>query len=279
MWNLLATLSLIVAATTSSPALPGPTLAVEDTMTTSVPEVLVRAPRVTLGEILDRVARGEARRDSLLVDQTFTAVFRVVRHGKDGREVLMQENVMRVYKKRPDHVRGITLRRWTEKADKDANMNIRFRANMSEELVNFAFRPEYRHNFRFKIVGRELLGNHVIYRIAFEPRVPLDPSDPSGLVWVDTNDFVIVRQELNFPRSPAALFIKGVDRVVIERQNVEGHWVLRRALGRMTTTLPIPKMGRIFDFSMTMDQYAINTGLSDSLFTAAPNRSGQEGEE
>ena len=38
-------------------------------MRTSVPEVLVSAPRVTLDEILDRVGRGEARRDSLLADQ------------------------------------------------------------------------------------------------------------------------------------------------------------------------------------------------------------------
>ena len=33
----------------------------EDTMHTEVPEVLVTAPRITLDEILDLVARGEAR--------------------------------------------------------------------------------------------------------------------------------------------------------------------------------------------------------------------------
>src|SRR5437867_2555507 len=39
-----------------APARSGPTMAREDTMHTEVPEVLVAAPRVTLDEILDRVA-------------------------------------------------------------------------------------------------------------------------------------------------------------------------------------------------------------------------------
>src|SRR5262245_38707792 len=93
-------LSLLAAA---SPASHGPTLAVEDTMHTEVPEVLVEAPRVTLDEILDRVARGEARRESLLVDQTFLATFRIVRNtvGRKPPETV-QEIVARVYKKRPD---------------------------------------------------------------------------------------------------------------------------------------------------------------------------------
>ena len=66
---LLPALPAVLLAAAVSP--PGPTLAIEDTMHTEVPEVVVRAPRVTLAEILDRVARGEARRDSQLVDQSF----------------------------------------------------------------------------------------------------------------------------------------------------------------------------------------------------------------
>src|SRR5262245_21750911 len=109
---LAALLSLRAAlAAEPPPASPGPTLAVEDTMHTEVPEVLVKAPRVTLDEILDRVARGEARRDSSLTDQQFTASFRVISGigGKKGPE-LLSERIVRVYKKRPDKVRSVTLR-------------------------------------------------------------------------------------------------------------------------------------------------------------------------
>jgi len=258
---------LLISLIATTPASPGPTLAREDTMFTELPEVLVHAPRVTLDEILERVARGEARRDSLLRDQTFTATFRLVRGVAGGKtpEVL-SETVARVYKKRPDRVRSVVLRRWTKDTKKNASVQMNFRSRMDEEVVNFAFRPEARRDFKYKILGRDLVGNHLIYRIAFEPRSPLDPSEPSGLVWVDTNDFVIVRQEVSFRRSPAPLFIKDVDRMVIERRNVGGHWVLWRVLMRVETMIPLPSVGRSFDFSLLLDQYLINSGIDDSIF-------------
>src|SRR4051812_19459552 len=95
---LFASAALTVPAHAEPPG--GPTLVREDTMHTSVPEVVVRAPRVTLDEILDRIARGERRRDSLLVDQAFVATFRLM-HAKDDRSptTLLDESVLQVYKK------------------------------------------------------------------------------------------------------------------------------------------------------------------------------------
>src|SRR5262249_57793822 len=91
---------------------PAPRLAVEDTTHTAVPEILIRAPRVTLDEILDRVQRGETRRDSLMQDQTFLSTARVMHDdGHHGLEPLA-ETVSRVYKKRPGRVRTIQLRHW-----------------------------------------------------------------------------------------------------------------------------------------------------------------------
>lgn len=240
-------------------------------MYTEVPEVLVRAPRVTLDEILDRVARGEARRDSLMHDQAFTITLRMVKGTADPGKTpeLLTERVVRIYKKRPDKVRTVLLRDWSAKPDRngDNGPRVQARSRMDEEIVNFAFRPENRRDYRFRIVGRDLLGNRLVYRIAFEPRSALDPSVPSGLVWVDTNEFVIVRQELGFDRSPVPLFLKSVDRMVIERQRVgDGYWVLKRVLVRASMSLPIPTFGRSFDFGIHYDQYAVNEGLADSLF-------------
>ena len=261
---------LLAMLAAPAPSAPGPTVAVEDTMRTEVPEVLVRAPRVTLDEILDRVARGEARRDSMLHDQTFTTTLRLVRDVKGAKQGprLLMETVARVYKKRPDKVRSVVLRRWKAKPDKDDNVEVGFRSGMDEEIVNFAFRPGARREFRYRIVGRDLLGNHLIYRIAFEPRSALNPTIPSGLVWVNTNDFVIVRQEVGFPRSPVPLVLKGIDRMVIERERVDGYWVLRRVLLRAESTLPLPTVGRSFDVSIQFDHYAINQGIDDALFEA-----------
>ena len=235
-------------------------------MHTEVPEVLVTAPRVTLDEIIDRVARGEARRDSMLNDQAFTASFRVVRNQKDKPPALVFETVSRVYRKRPHLSRTVTLRRWREDKGR-GKVNITFRSDMDEEIVNFAFRPAARREFKYHIAARDIVGNHVVYRLAFSPRSPLDPSLPSGMVWVDTNEFVIVRQEVSFDRSPMPLFVKGIDRMVIERRQVDGHWVLWRVLMRAQSTIPLPHLGRTFDLSVIFDQYAINSGLADSLFT------------
>ena len=254
------------------PAAPSvPTMAVEDTMRTEVPEVLVRAPRVTLDEILSRVARGEARRESLMTDQTFTVTIRVVGRVEDPKKPpkLLVENVVRVYKKRPGKVRSVLLRNYRPKPDKKGDdPDIQIRTGMDEEIVNFAFRPEARRDYRYRIVGRDFVGGHLIYRIAFEPRSPLDPSQPSGTVWVDTNEFVIVRQEVRFDRSPIPLFLKEINRMVIERQRVEDHWVLKRVLLRAETSIPFPQIGRTFDFGIFYDDYAVNTGLPDSLFAA-----------
>ena len=249
------------------PASPGPTLAIEDTMRTEVSEVLVKAPRVTLDEILDRVARGEARRDSALKDVAFTATVRVVKDpdGKKGPQ-LIQENVSRVYRKKPGRVRTVQLREWSIKPDKGGDADVSFGASTAEEVVNFAFKPENRRDYHYSIVGRDLLGDHLIYRIEFEPRTLLGATEPTGLVWVDTRDFVIVREELSFPRSPAPLFLKAIDRAVVERQQVNGHWVLRRLLVRMTLTVSIPRFGRSFDMAVQYDDYAINQGIEDTLF-------------
>lgn len=276
---------LLAAAPTASPARPGPTLAVEDTLRMELPEMLVSAPRVTLDEILDRVARGEARRDSALQDQSFTATMRVVKNtiGKKAPE-LFQEDVYKVYRKRPGKMRQIALRHWelkpkkakasvSESDDSDAT----FSSNMSEEIVNFAFRADARREFRYRIVGRDIVGDHLVYRIEFKPRSALINFAPSGVVWVDTNEFVILRQEVRFDRSPIPLILKGIPRMVVERQRIGDHWVLRRMLMRAETTIPIPGFGRAFDFSMTYDDFTVNTGLPDSLFATVPAKGGARG--
>lgn len=258
-------------ATAAGPA-STPTLAREDTMYTSVPEVLVRAPRVTLDEILDRIARGERRRDSLLVDESFIATVRLM-HAKDDAAPaeLLEETVSQVYRRKPDMSRTLLLRRTLGKPDKKKDkggVQVNFRSDMSEEIVNFAFRPDSRRQFRYHIEGRDIVGGHVIYRIRFEPKSLLDPGSPSGLVWVDTNDFVILRQVLQFERSPMPLILKNIDQMIVERERVGDFWMLHKVLLRAHFTIPLPQLGRRMDMSLLFDHYALNSGLADSVFTS-----------
>jgi hypothetical protein len=253
---------------------PGPTLAVEDTLHTEVPEVLVRAPRVTLAEILDRVARGEARRESLMTDQSFTASLTVTGDVKSKKHAprMLEESVWRVFRKQPDKLRTILLRHREYKPPKGgakADVGMDFDSGFGEEIVNFAFRPEERSRFRYGIVGRDLVGGHLIYRMSFDSRSDIDPRAVSGLVWIDTNDFVILREEVGFRRSPIPLFLKSIDRMVVERQNVDGHWVLQRVLMRCELTVPMPTVGKAFDVAINYSDYQIDTGLSDAVFKGA----------
>lgn len=266
---------LVAALGAVQPATAGPTLAVEDTLHTEVPEVLVRAPRVTLEEILDRVSRGEARRESLLTDQSFRVAIRMMRDVTRDTPRLVEETVWRVYRKRPDKVRSILLRRTEaprKKRGARSEINVDFSPGMGEEIVNFAFRPEARRQFRYHLVGRDLVGGHVIYRLAFEPRSLLSALEPSGLVWIDTNDFVIVREEVFFRQSPVPLVLRQLHRMVIERTRVGESWVLSRVLMRVEMTVPFPSIGRSLDMTMRWDDYTLNTGLPDSLFVDARGR-------
>ena len=254
----------------------GPSLAVEDTMTTEVSEVLVRAPRVTLDEILDRVARGEARRDSLLKDMSFTATLRFLRNteGKKAPE-LLSESVSKVYKKKPDLLRSVKLRQYDKYPEKDGDGMVEgdFSPSMGENIVNFALRPENRRNYKFSIEDRKLLGDHLLYTLRFEPRSSLATGEPSGRLWVDTREFVILRQEIEFRHSPVPLFLKSIKHMVVERVKTGEFWVLSRALVRMELTVPMPRIGKTFDFGLAFTDYHINSGLPDSLF-AKPGKSG-----
>jgi len=276
--GLLAAALALAAPAIAAPA-EGPTLAKEDTMRTDVSTVLVKAPRVTLEEILDRVARGEARRDSLIRDQSFTATLRVMRdtEGKKG-PILFLESVNKVYKKKPDMLRTIELRHYEEKPDKGDkggdDDDDDFSPSTGEEIVNFAFRPANRKNFKFTIEDRKLLGDHLVYTLAFEPRSALAVFEPSGRVWVDTKEFVIVRQEIEFKQSPVPLILKDISRMVVERERSGDFWVLSRAMIRMELTIPIPKFGRSFDFAMALSDYTVNTDLPDSLFATGQHGDG-----
>jgi hypothetical protein len=262
-------LALIWLSFTPTVPSSGPALAVEDTMRTELPPVLVAAPRITLDEILERISRGERHRDSLIVDESFVATFRVVRRDdRSGESQLVSETVAQVYKKRPNKVRSFVIRRHETSHD-EKNIEITFRPDMSEEIVNFAFRPEARRQFKYQIIGRDVIGDHLIYRILFEPKSHLDPSLPMGTVWVDTRDYVIVRQEITFLRSPVPILIKGMDRMVIERERIGEHWVLRGVLMRARATLPLPKVGREFDVTLQCTDYGVNRGLDDALFSAS----------
>jgi hypothetical protein len=277
-----------------------PTLAVEDTLkliAEPYPEILVTAPRQTLDEILRHVAEGEAARDSLMQDLAFTLHVRL--SGRDNRKApdvkseLYFESTSRFYQKRPNKLRMVRLKEWS-RFDRDSGnadrrrggkqkkggvrVQVSFDADMSEQFIAFAFDPKLRDRFKFRIEDRKLLADQVVYVLGFTPRSSLDPL-PTGRVWVNTNDFVILREEFSYrDRSPLPYFMEALDSCVIERVRVDKrYWVVSRILGRATLTDEIRWMARIggekipkvADFVMARTDWIINGGVPDSLFVPA----------
>jgi len=259
-----------------------PVLATEDTVriaSGTMPEYLVTAPRVTLDEILRRVNAGEVRRDSLMQDQAFTRILKVVYRydttDTTKHPVTQLDDARRVFKKRPDRLREVPLRHVTPKKNDD--VDVETNAGMGEQVASFAFEPRERGNYQFKILDRKWLGGHVIYQIGFEPKSDLDPL-PSGKVWIDTNEYVIVREEFWYhDRSPAPLFLEGIDRCVVERSRVDGPWwVITRVFGRVRLAGPVvtfanigkDRVSKTIDFSAKYIDWQVNRGLPDSLFAS-----------
>lgn len=263
----------------------GPTLAAEDTIpipSALLPVYHVTAPRASLDEILRRVAEGEARRDSLMVDQSYTLLARITYLDADGKAPTgakkKLEYASKVYKKRPDKVREIPLRQTTDiKKKKEDDVEVMAGPGMREQIVSFAFEPRTRARYRFKIEDRKLVGGHVVYVISFTPRSGADDL-PEGRVWVDTNDFVIAREEFWYRgRSPAPLVFKRIDSCVVERTKVDGQWwVLSRILARVQLTSAVRLMAKLakeplsptVDFVAWQKDWKINQGIDDAIFAA-----------
>lgn len=233
------------------------------------------------------------------------------------------ENVTRIYQKRPGKLRTVTLKEWsryddkaeneegsegkleikgslggngeeraaeqTNQREKDADqaksgVSVNVDSDMSEQFVAFAFDPKTRSRFHFRIEDRKIIGDQVVYVIAFSPKSPLDVL-PSGRAWVNTNDFVILREEFSYrDRSPAPLFMESLDSCVLERTRIDGrYWVLSRVLARVTLTDPVRWMGKltrtkvpkVADFAIRWDDWIINGDIPDSLFLPAGQRGGK----
>jgi hypothetical protein len=169
----------------------------------------------------------------------------------------------------------------SDKEDRKTGVSVSVNSGMGEQFVAFAFDPKTRSRFRFRIEDRKIIGDQVIYVIAFSPKSPLDVL-PTGRAWVNTNDFVILREEFAYrDRSPAPLFMESLDSCILERTRIDGqYWVLSRILARVTLTDPVRLMGKIArtkvpkvaDFAVTWNDWIINGGIPDSLFAPAATK-------
>jgi hypothetical protein len=237
--------------------------------------VEVRARRESLDEILDRIAAGEARRDSTIHDEVYDVYVRLLERdpNRDTPRRTVLNQVSRVYRQQGGLLREVVLKREASRQGLDVSSG----PSMREQIIKFAFDPLLRKLYKFQILGRDFAGGHVVYRLQFEPRSGFYKL-PSGRLWVDTNEFVILREEFWYRgASPMPLVFKSLDNFVVERTQVDGkYWVISRMVGRVTFALPVLGIPPQGDMVITHQNYRINQGIEPGIWKGIqPLKEGQ----
>lgn len=266
------------------------TYADEDTVRVPVfmfnQEVEVSARRMSLEEIIETCVDAEHNKYDNIDDMQFTITEKAIQYFGDAddprtkREI--DEEIVRVYRKQPDHGRIVRLadRNYVlesngdgelVKQDKDDDLEAKVEVNVTEtreELADLPFFFEDLDDYRFKIIERVDLDERVLYNISFKPRSEFKAL-PTGEFWLDTTDFQIFHANLSWTKNvPVPLLLRGIDFFSIEKKRVDGYWVYDRIAGRVQLRrIPFAPIPRTIEIQVTFDDYAINQGIPDDVFT------------
>jgi len=237
------------------------------------------ADSMTLAEIIDRCVQGEKTKLAGHHDMTATASVRSLALWKKKKQVV--DAAYLLYEDDDGLVKSVRLaeqRRkykldgddWVpEKDDKkdDSDVAVEFSKD-GKGLSEVPFFLEDQSDYTFRLLQRNLEGDHVIFKIAFEPRSPFKPL-PSGTVYVDTNEFRIIHEEFTFEKeNPFPLLVKGIRRVSREwKRLATGEWVVSRVMAEIdlhgSWTGLIPERVTV---ALVMDDYRFDQGYDPARF-------------
>ena len=223
--------------------------AIEDTLgpppVTELDPIEVTAERLKIGEIVDRCIRHEKQTRQRIVSHEFTELVKTVltiegQKSEEDRMVVIEE-VRRMKTRRPSYSETTILARSEyelvegERQERDAETVDEGGARVEVKYEDFDDLPFYLEDPRgydFRIQGRHIVGQSVIYEVTLAPKSEFEIA-PLGTIWIDTSDFQILREEFNFgDRVPMPMFVKSIGPVVREREKVGNLWVIQRVLLR-----------------------------------------------
>jgi hypothetical protein len=242
---------------------------------------------MTLAEIIERCTEGERTKLAGHRDMTYTANTRAVIFWKSKKQV--HDSVSLIYEDESDSRRIVELARketyyhlhpdgtWANDDDdpdaKDTDREIT--VNVSEEetggLTALPFFLEEQSEFTFHLLERRLEGDHVIFKISFDPRSPFKPL-PSGTVYVDTEEFRIIHEEFTFKTNPFPLFVKDIRRVSRHWQKLpSGEWVAERLLVEVRLRgMGLRAIPERIEISILMTDYVFDTGYDETKLGPRP---------
>lgn len=199
--------------------------------------IRVTAPRLRVSEVVRRIGermRDEERRMGAL---SVTQLSRVVVHHDDEPDSLGRrteyDDAQRLTVDRDGEQRNVRVYRIERKYERgklveekpDAEPEQEWAESARRQAMDMPFLLTSGGRYRYAILERTLIGEHLVFKIGFEPKDGFRPGI-AGVVWIDYDDFVIRRMEGRLSgASPAPMFLADVPHFTWRQKREGDYWV------------------------------------------------------
>lgn len=248
-----------------------PTTVIADTLN-------VERRRLGMREIIERCIEGQRTRLGGHDDMTCTTTIRAAVYWKKKKEIT--NIVYRSYSDVQERTRSVQLDERTTRykldegewiidtdRDEDDDATVRAESDGYSEFTELPVFLEELGEYDFELLERIIEVDHVIFKIAFRPKSEFKPL-PSGVVYVDTNNYRIIHEEYDFEQNPFPLFLKDMKRITRHwAQLPGGEWVFTRLM--MEVDLRSDPFGWIPDrvaIALVRDDFEFDQGYDARVF-------------
>jgi hypothetical protein len=230
----------------------------EDTVVmseTRVDTIRVTAPRLRVSEVVRRIGETMRQRELALESYVSTQVDRVVMYDSDDdRSETADRNVYvtarRISRDPRGEMRNVRLYSREEeyrdgelkKSETEADIEQEWQEEIAENTMAMPFDLLTSGRFKYEIKERTLIGENLVFRIAFEPANVFETS-MAGEVWIDYSDFVIRRMEGRIVGpSPMPLLVKAIPRFVLRFKQYGDYWTIGEFQGEIDLNGSVPRI-------------------------------------
>lgn len=217
--------------------------------------VVVSAPQITVDEVIEAIGRRMQRDDYLMAEYEYTALItQVLRDdpGVEGGNYKVEEFALRHHfsREQGDQVAKLWERsRKFENGEQvedevDEEMTAEFLPTQENLIGAQPFSPDGGHRYHYTILDRQLVGNNLIYKVSFRPKVKFEAL-PKGTIWVDYSNWVVRKFEAEMTDAvPYPMFLKSIPVYRMSQERFGEFWfpteVYMNVILRKIPFLPIP---------------------------------------
>ncbi len=240
--------------------------------------IIVEGKEFTVRDVIRRATAGEGTKLSGHRDLTYYYTIRVVIEWPKKRRV--ETSVYRAYQDSTGYSRILFLDskaeqfkktgdEWELDDEKDPDQPpFRVEELETSYFTRLPFYLDEDDKFDFKLLGRTLESDRVVFHIAFRPKSDFSPL-PSGEVYIDSKNFQVVHEVYEFTQNPFPLMLKGIRRASRQwTQLAGGEWVRKRiALDIELRNMPFAPDNVLV--TAYFHDFAFDTGYDERLFGEA----------